>query len=99
VSTCTHCQAEIVWLTTTTGRRPFNVATEPYDAVPDGEGYLIRAGIAVPTTDAPPRALRGNPRVAVRHRCQQYRDWRLKQVYGLGAGIDTVKNVLTEGSS
>jgi hypothetical protein len=94
VSTCRHCGAAVVSLTTTTGRvRAFATETAPYATVAPGDGYLVRNDrIAVPTTDVPPRVLRGNPRVAVAHRCREYVDWKVGQTYGLGPAVETLKS-------
>jgi hypothetical protein len=97
-TTCKYCNGGIVWLSTPHGYKPFDIETRPSTEVPDGDGYLLRrSGLAVPTMDVPPRVLANNPRVAVHHRCQQYRDWKVQQTYGLAAGIDNVKQALTEG--
>lgn len=98
--TCKYCRKPIVWLTTSFGRwRAFNPETAQLADVPDGDGYLIRNDrIAVPTTDVPPRALGGNPRVAVAHRCQEYVDWKVRQTYGLGSVVESLKSALGGGS-
>lgn len=99
MSTCKHCGKPVVWLTTSFGRRrAFNPETSLLADIPDGDGYLVRRDrVAVPTTDVPTRALNGNPRVAVIHRCQEYADWKVEQTYGLGAVVEELGALVGRG--
>lgn len=95
MSTCKHCNQPIIWLTTPAGPRPFDPETAPVNEVPDGDGYLIRRDrVAIPVSDVPPRAVRDNPRVAVKHRCREYSRWRSQQEGGLSSTLDALARTL-----
>ena len=92
MSTCRYCRSDVVWLSTSTGRRlPFEVATSTLDAVAAGDSYLVRRdGVAVPTSLIAPRRLVGNPRVASLHRCEEYALWKS----GLMEGVEALADIL-----
>lgn len=92
MTTCRHCQAEIVWLPTFAGRRvPFEAATRPLSAVSAGDAYLVRRdGVAVPVGLVAPRMVVGDPRVACVHRCEAYARWR----DGIRPAVEGIMGVL-----